>query len=162
MPSLIKYSLIFCLFLLITNISFAQKSNVLTTQTSFYEGPFEDITTEAKRTGKPIILTFVEDWCNHCQKMTKTTFNDKSVANKLNQNYLAYQVDGTTADGKMLIKQFNISDFPAVVVLDKAQKIKGNFNGYHQPQDFLKALNGIETGKKVKETFWDKINIFKK
>lgn len=158
----IKYSTIFCLFFLITNLSFAQITNVLPTQTSFYEGPFEDITAEAKRTGKPIILTFIEDWCNHCQKMTKTTFNDVNVANKLNQNYLAYQVDGTTADGKKLIKQFNISDFPAVIVLDNGQKVKGNFNGYHQPQDFLKALTSIETGQKVKETFWNKINIFKR
>jgi thioredoxin 1 len=146
------------LFILTASISsFGQDPNI----TSIYDGPFEDVLREAKRINKPIFLNFSADWCAHCQKMEKQAFSDLNIAQKLNNEVIAYKVNAEDVDGKALIAQFKISDFPTYLIIDANSKVIGKIKGYWKAPQFYKELQSLvaipqnePTAAKQKEGFF--------
>jgi thioredoxin-related protein len=127
------------LFLLISINSFAQNINI----TSFYEGPFEDVLRESKRINKPIFLDFTSNNCKHCLKMEKETFTNTSIAQNLNNNFIAYKVDLEDIEGKNIAQKYKIVDFPSYLILDQSSNKLGTIKGFYLANDFKKALDKI-------------------
>lgn len=135
----------FLLFISFASISsFSQSANI----TSVYEGPFEDVLRESKRINKPIFLNFTADWCAHCQKMEKEAFSDLNVAQKLNNEVIAYKVNAEDLDGKALISQYKISDFPTYLIVDANSKVLGKIKGYWKAPQFYKELQSLVANPK--------------
>jgi thioredoxin 1 len=146
--------------MLITAMVFALSqtslSQVITSITSVYEGPYVDVTTEAARMKRFVLLDFSGKGCKTCRKMEAEVFQNNSIADKLNNEFITYKVDVDSFEGKQLAKQYKIADYPAFVVVDPKQKTLGKIVGYWKEKEFLSELaslqNGVASGK-VKSLF---------
>jgi thioredoxin-related protein len=147
--------ILFISFFLSVN-SFAQNINI----TSFYEGPFEDVLRESKRINKPIFLDFTSTTCKHCLKMEKETFANQSIAQNLNNNFIAYKVDLEEVEGKNIAKKYNIVDFPSYLILDNASNKLGTIKGFYQANDFKKALDKIMQAPQLEKSTKKKRKFF--
>jgi thioredoxin-related protein len=127
------------IFFFISVNCFAQNINI----TSFYEGPFEDVLKESKRINKPIFLDFTSATCKHCLKMEKETFANPTIAENLNNNFIAYKVDLEDVEGKNIARKYSIVDFPSYMILDQKNNKLGIIKGFYQAYDFKKALDKI-------------------
>ncbi|MCS7085108.1 MAG: thioredoxin domain-containing protein [Bacteroidia bacterium] len=117
----------------------------------FFEGDWNALLSQAKKTGKPFFVDFYATWCGPCKMMKKTTFMDADVAQFANKHFLAYMVD--TDKNRDLSSQYRIRVLPTVVFFDAGGKEIGRFEGYKGSADFLAELQKYApktTGSKSK------------
>ena len=84
---------------------------------------------EAKLEDRPILLEFTgSDWCPPCQKMDEEVLNTAEFKAFSDKNLALLQLDypksktlsaDLTAQNASLAKNYNISDYPTFVLLDK-------------------------------------------
>ncbi|MES2797954.1 MAG: thioredoxin family protein [Bacteroidota bacterium] len=117
----------------------AQNTNI----TSLYEGPFEDVVKESKKSKRLIFLDFTSKSCKSCLKMEQEAFANKAIAEKLNDDYIVYKVNIEDLEGRKLIHKYEIREFPAYIILDSETKIKGKILGFYQAHQFLKEINRL-------------------
>ena len=92
---------------------------------------------EAKKTGKPMLLDFSAKWCEPCQEMRRTTWSSEKVARAL-VGYVPVQIDVDAHPD--LAQQFNVEGFPHLTLLDaNGNQIKSTEGGLG-PDDFLDWL----------------------
>lgn len=127
------------LFFSFCQMAFAQNMAI----TSFYEGPFEDVTHEAQRLKKPIFIDFTSTTCKHCLKMEKEAFSNLSLANHLNDNFIAYKVDLEDEEGKKIAKLYGVTEFPTYIILDSKTQKLGSIKGFYMANQFKKELDRI-------------------
>lgn len=143
---------IFILLLIANQNIFGQNINI----TSFYEGPFEDVVKEAKRTQKPILLDFTAKWCKHCMKMETEVFANAEIAEKLNSEFIAYKVDIDEADGKEISNKYLVKEYPTYLILDPTTQKSEKIKGFYTAPKFKKEIDKImdqspkETSEKKK------------
>jgi thioredoxin 1 len=142
----IKNYLFFLIFLNITRISLAQDTNI----TSFYEGPFEDVIAEAKKSRKPIFIDFSATWCKPCLKMEQETFTNADIANKLNNDFIAYKVDVDNFDGMAVAQKYGVKEYPTYLILDSKTIKMGTIKGFYYANQFQKEINKIMDKPKAK------------
>ncbi len=104
----------------------------------FFDGDWNAMLSQAKKTGKPFFVDFYATWCGPCKMMKNTTFKDADVAKLANQSFLAYMVD--VDKNRELSGQYKIRVLPTVVFFDAAGKEIGRFEGYKGSADFLAEL----------------------
>jgi len=86
---------------------------------------------------KSVFLHIYAVWCQYCKKMAKETFQDQSVIQHLNANYISIRVDYDTE--KSVLEEFPANGVPATYIINpKGQKV-GPLMGYI-PQDKLLAV----------------------
>lgn len=95
---------------------------------------------------KYVMLDFYADWCVSCKELDRFTFSDPQVQNKL-KDVVLLQVDVTAnnADGKALLKKFNLFGPPGIIFFDKSgNEVKSARTiGYLAPDKFLNNLNMV-------------------
>src|SRR5512139_787458 len=73
---------------------------------------------DAKKDGKPILLSLSAVWCHWCHVMDETTYSDEEVIKFINENFIPVRVD---ADMRPDIDNFyNQGGWPSTVVLTAA------------------------------------------
>ena len=77
---------------------------------------FEAALTKAKTTGQKVFIDFEATWCGPCHTMDQWIWTDAEVAASLNAGYVGVKVDADLE--KALIKQFKITGYPTMVILD--------------------------------------------
>jgi protein disulfide-isomerase len=107
----------------------------------------------AKSQNKAILLDFTgSDWCGWCMKMKQETLDTPAFKHYAQKNLVLVEVDyphnkAQTEQEKQqnqkLGKQFEITGYPAFVLLDKDGKELGRQGGYLQggPSAFIAKLN---------------------
>ena len=96
---------------------------------------------------KKVFLHFYADWCGFCRKMAKDTFQDSSVVDYLNSNFISVRVD--TDRNQQAAENYGVAGLPFNVFLtDRGEPIV-SLPGYI-PADtmllMLKEINGIKVG----------------
>ena len=103
---------------------------------------------EAEEADKLLVIYFYTDWCPVCEKLTKTTFANKSVKEELKRNYIAIKVNMTDKEDKKsqeIKKRFKIFGPPSLVFFDRdGEELKDeNIYGYQEPDEFFDYLEII-------------------
>ena len=138
-----KYMLItFCMACLIgltTGASFSsQKGDAQIKWYSFKEG-----VNLGKSQGKKIFVTFYADWCGYCKKMDQTTFNNPTVVDYINTNYVTVKVNSDQE--KQLAKEYRVSGLPTHFFLEPSGTPITSLPGFLTPEQFLPILKYIST-----------------
>jgi len=119
--------------------------------------PFEEIANitaydikrkQAMDQGKTMIIFFHTDTCPVCKHLRDTTFKDKRVQQKLQEEYVAVSVDMSDKTDKKIdeIKQmFQIFGPPGFVFISSdGKELKDyKFYGYQEPEEFFDTLDLI-------------------
>lgn len=81
----------------------------------------EQVVTQARSQGRPLMLDFYADWCISCKEMEAYTFTDSDVQAQL-KNVILIQADVTANDAadQALLKQFDLFGPPGIIFFNKA------------------------------------------
>jgi thiol-disulfide isomerase/thioredoxin len=102
----------------------------------------------ARAENKPILATFVTDWCGYCRKMDQTTWRDASVIERL-ANVLAVRIDAEDRQerngysGVALADRYGVQGFPTLVVLDATGRLVSRTSGYQTSGDLIEWLDQV-------------------
>ena len=130
-------ALIFMVWLTVTH--FSQTS--ISSQQAIQWKTFKAGMSEAQETDKPIFLHFYAIWCAYCSKMEKESFQNDTVIDFLNQNYISIRVD---VDKQPDIAQnYNVFALPTTYFFSaKGDKI-GPIPGYITRERLLEMLSKV-------------------
>ncbi len=113
--------------------------------------PWTDFGTALERArteNKPILATFVTDWCGYCRKMDQTTWRDASVIERLAE-VLAVRIDAEDRQerngysGAALAERYGVQGFPTLVVLDASGRLVSRTSGYQSSGDLIDWLDQV-------------------
>lgn len=85
---------------------------------NFFEGNYEQAKKRSSEEGKLFFVDFYADWCMPCKWMDQTTFNNKDIAEVLNNEYVALKVDIDEIEGFDLKKQYEIQFLPTMLIFN--------------------------------------------
>lgn len=91
---------------------------------------FEQAEKMSKTNPRPFVVFIHTDWCKFCKTMENTTFKNKYIVNKLNQDF--YFISFNAEEKKDIIFKENTFRF----------KPKGNNSGIHELAEILADKNG--------------------
>lgn len=116
-----------------------------------------------RKTGKPLLIFIYTDWCEHCEKMQKTTLQNKELISYYNQHFILAKFNAESAGEiifndtlyknpapgnpeskhQLAIKLARMQStlgFPTIVVFDKdLNKILGPTRGF-KPVDRMELI----------------------
>ena len=136
---------------------------------------FEEAVEKSKVSPRKIFIDVYTDWCGWCKVMDKNTFNEKTIATYLNENYYPVKFnaeqkedivfDNTTfkfvPNGRRGYHQLAASllnnklSYPTVVFLNEEFKIIQVIAGYKKPKQFDEIIKYIGEGYYT-NTKWEK------
>ena len=74
--------------------------------------------------GKSLVL-FYADWCPHCTKFKPTWETvSTSVNSEENKKMISIDVGDNSSESQKLMKEYNVSGFPTIVLIDKSNDKK--------------------------------------
>ncbi|MBM3457444.1 MAG: tetratricopeptide repeat protein [Armatimonadetes bacterium] len=100
---------------------------------------YSEAEAEAKKSGKPILVTLHTDWCGYCRKMEGEVFPDERVR-RAAAPYVPVRLDGEK-EGQPLVRKFGVTGFPAHMVLTPEGFIALMIPGYLPAESFVTTLN---------------------
>jgi len=107
---------------------------------------FEPGLERARAENKPVIATFITDWCPYCSKMTRNTWRASAVAERMN-GLIAVKVDveeDTPDDGvsgRALAERYGIAGYPVQLLLDPEGGVLARHAGYQGPRELLRWVD---------------------
>ena len=127
---------IICLFISMTLLSFRTGEQKI----NFYEGSYDELIEHAKQQNKPYFIEFYTDWCAPCKRMERETFRSTRVASYVNQNYIAYRMDGDRFSTMDVAEKYDVQGFPTVLFFDSNSYPIGEITGFRDAGQFLVEL----------------------
>ncbi len=121
--------------------------------------------TEAKKSGKKILVDVYTDWCGWCKKMDTTTYTDKKVFEYLKKNYVIIKLNaesdekisyaGQSISPAEFAQGMGISGYPATLFLKSNGEPITLLPGYAEPERFIHILSFIGENHYEKIKFAD-------
>lgn len=100
----------------------------------------------ARSEDKPMLVTFVTNWCGYCSKMDRTTWKHPGVIERM-ADVVAVRVDAEDSrdrngyTGARLAQEFGVDGFPTIVLLDGGGRVISRTGGYQEPRQLLGWLD---------------------
>jgi thiol:disulfide interchange protein len=91
---------------------------------------------------KPMLVTFITDWCGYCRKMDRTTWKHPTVVERMDE-LVAVRIDAEESrerngyTGSELAGRYGVSGYPTVLLLDRGGRVVARTGGYQEPRQFL-------------------------
>jgi thioredoxin-related protein len=111
---------------------------------------FTEGLSEAKKTGKKVLVDVYTDWCGWCKKMDKDVYADNKVADYLSKNYVAIKLNAeskntlTYHDKTMtqieFSQGFGVTGYPCTLFLKDDGEPITKVPGYITADKFLDIL----------------------
>ncbi|MDY0375031.1 MAG: thioredoxin family protein [Desulfobacterium sp.] len=102
---------------------------------------------------KKIFIYFHAEWCSYCSKMERTTFNQSSIIDYINKNFIAIKVDSDRE--QEVAKKYYIRGLPALWFLKADHTKITTLPGYVDAKTFDSILRFINTESYDKMTYKD-------
>lgn len=107
-------------------------------QETIHWKPYQVGMSEAQAEGKPVFLHFYAIWCAYCTKMEKESFQDHTVIDILNQNYVSIRVNvDQQAD---ISNKYNVFGLPTTYFFSARGERTGPIPGYISRERLLDML----------------------
>jgi thioredoxin-related protein len=111
---------------------------------------------DAAKQGKRLMLYFWLEGCPYCERMTRETFRDPAVLERLRRGFVPVGVnvrgdrdiawtDGATLTEKHLAATLKVRGTPTMIFLDAKGAIALRLSGYLAPAQFARALDSLST-----------------
>jgi thiol-disulfide isomerase/thioredoxin len=91
--------------------------------TDFLDISFSEAQALASEQKKNIFLYFTAKWCGPCKVMELTVFPNDTISEELKDRYISLKVDADSWMGERLVKEFNVTGYPTIVIVDDAKSI---------------------------------------
>lgn len=86
---------------------------------SFEKMTFEKAKKEAKKSGKLIFIDAYTDWCGPCKRMAATSFQDPSVGEVFNKNFINLKIEmEKSEEGPEIARQYGVRAYPTLLIVD--------------------------------------------
>ena len=113
-------------------------------QVAFRNESLDDCLIEAKKTGKNLFIVASATWCGPCKKMQETVFNDPQVGEFINKYYVAKKYYLDKADPDHIEKDYKISSYPTMILLDSDKKLLQSIKGAStDPKSFITRIQSL-------------------
>ncbi|MCT4561800.1 MAG: hypothetical protein N4A41_10525 [Crocinitomicaceae bacterium] len=124
---MMKKLLIVCSIILTSAISWAEDTTLV-----FTDVQYSELFNKATEEGKGVMLYFHFDGCGGCLQMERTVFKDSQAIGYFKENYLCFDINTLSEEGKSMAKRFEVRMNPCFLFLDEmgnqVHKIVGSFN----------------------------------
>lgn len=114
---------------------------------------FNEGVSEARKSGKKVMIDVYTDWCGWCKKMDKDTYSEETVVDYLNNKYVAIKINAESAttlqyQGKSytereLAAAFGVSGYPSIIFLGHDGEAITVYPGYADAGKFKAVLSYI-------------------
>jgi thioredoxin:protein disulfide reductase len=104
----------------------------------------EQALTEARRTGRPVLIDFHALWCLPCREMEQTTFRDPAVVEAA-RSFTTLKADVTEENDATtaLMSRFDVPGVPTYVLLDARGEERRRLVGYVAAPAFHEAMREV-------------------
>ena len=141
-----KKSLLPLLLLAVTTVG-AQASEI------GWKKGYDAATSEAKSTGKLIMIDFYTDWCTWCKKLDADTYPAPDVV-KQSENFIPIKLNAEKdADGIRLAKKFKVTGYPTVLFIDADENMAFKIVGYEPAKPFAASMAQAATIRQDRAKF---------
>jgi thioredoxin 1 len=111
-PSLqATFALVFTIVLFLSSIN-------VHAQIKFIDHEPDSIFDIAKAEGKYLFIDFRASWCLPCKQMEKTTFQDSTLSQFVNNKMVSYKADTDFKKNRKLKYKYQVHDLPTILVID--------------------------------------------
>lgn len=91
----------------------------------------------ANQEQKLILVDVYTDWCGPCKRMDRTTYSNGTVSRLLRSGMVSIKINAEKGKGVDFAKQYSVSGFPCLLVLDTNGNEVARRYGYMTPRAFL-------------------------
>jgi len=98
---------------------------------------FYDVMDRAEKENKAIFIDFYASWCSPCKMMDMEVFNDSSVANYMNSNFINFKVDINTRTGNNVAYRYDVTLLPTLLIVTPKGDIIAKETGVLSPEEFV-------------------------
>ncbi|MFQ5741401.1 MAG: thioredoxin fold domain-containing protein [Acidobacteriota bacterium] len=102
---------------------------------------YEQALESARLQSRPVITYLFTDWCTYCKQMEATTFKDPELLGKMSDKYIWVKLNAeTNPEGVRLARQFAITGYPTIIVLDPEGEELDRMEGYFPSREFEESV----------------------
>jgi thioredoxin-related protein len=112
----------------------------------FFEGQLADLQRQASEYGKMSMVYFYASWCMPCQWMEKNTYQDRGLADYLNQYYFPIRVNIDAPEGLQEKKKYQVTLLPTILIFDHEGNLVAR---YEESMDSDKLLNLLKKNNQI-------------
>ncbi|GAB4241463.1 MAG: hypothetical protein OHK005_04500 [Candidatus Methylacidiphilales bacterium] len=95
--------------------------------------------TEAKETGKPVMVMFTAEWCGPCRQMKKNVL-PSAVVQSERSKWIWVVLDVDQPENQALARQYGVRGIPAFFFLDSQGRQLHKITGGRPPDQFAALL----------------------
>jgi thioredoxin-related protein len=119
------------LLMLLPSLAFAE------VKIAFRDIPYAELFETARKERKAVMIYFHFDGCGACMQMEKNAMADSSLAAWWNDNYISFEVNTRTPEGREVNSVYKVEMHPAFLFLDPDGKELHKVVGLYSTSDFL-------------------------
>lgn len=126
---------------------------------------FDSGITQAKKSGKKVLVDVYTDWCTWCKKMDANTYTDATIRKYLQDHFVLIKLNAESTDkisygGKKLSgadfsQAMGVTGFPSTLFLDSKGSPITMLPGYAEPNMFIHVLSFISEDQYKHKKFSD-------
>ncbi len=118
----------------------------------FSGNTLEQVAAQSKQEDKPVFLLAHASYCSACKKMKKSVFPEKEVGDLFTKSFINAQVDIESEEGKMIVKDYEITGTPTMLFLTPDGQVINKASGFHSKGELIALTKGLSfNGKPVCE-----------
>lgn len=102
--------------------------------------------TAAKKSGKPVLISFYGIWCPPCNELEETVFETPNFYQKAKTFHLL-KVDADAKSSWELKSKYKVGGYPTVVFTNSAGSEMYRVVGYRTPAEFLRIMDVVAGAK---------------